>query len=60
MKGGRQYMKFGQEKMRSTISKILARELPHLDSVIVGDNSSGKTLMLKLFIEQVGGTGITV
>ena len=53
-------MKFGHEKMRSTISKILARELPHLDSVIVGDNSSGKTLMLKLFIEQVGGTGITV
>lgn len=47
-------MKFGQEKMRCTISKISARELPYLDSVIVGDNSSGKTLMLKLFIEQVG------
>lgn len=45
-------MKFGLEMMSTIIKKIYAKELPYKDSVIIGDNSSGKTLLLKFFIEQ--------
>ena len=54
MKGGRQYMKFGLEKISDIVEKIYDKELPYEDSVIIGDNSSGKTMLLKLFIEQAG------
>lgn len=46
-------MKFGQEMMNHIIEKIAEEKLPYSDSVVIGDNSSGKTLLLKLFIEKV-------
>ncbi len=46
-------MKFGLETMIHIIDKISNEELPYLDSVVIGDNSSGKTLLLKLFIEKI-------
>lgn len=45
-------MKFGLEMINNIVRKMFAEELPYADSVIVGDNSSGKTLLLKLFIEK--------
>ena len=44
-------MKFGLEQMNDIISRIAAGSLPYPDSVIVGDNSSGKSLLLKKFIQ---------
>ncbi len=35
-------MKSGPEMMRHLIDKILEDELPYRDSVVIGDNSSGK------------------
>ena len=46
-------MKFGLEMMSHIIDKISNEELPYIDSVVIGDNSSGKTLLLKLFIEKL-------
>lgn len=47
-------MKFGLEKISDIVEKIYEEELTYGDSVIIGDNSSGKTLLLKLFIELAG------
>ena len=46
-------MKFGLEMMNHIIDKITNEELPYLDSIVIGENSSGKTLLLKLFIEKI-------
>ncbi len=46
-------MKFGLEMINHVIDKISNEKLPYTDSVIIGDNSSGKTLLLKLFIEKI-------
>lgn len=45
-------MKYGPEMMNDIVDKISAEELPYRDSVVIGDNSSGKTLLLKMFIEK--------
>ena len=47
-------MKFGQEQMNDIIDKVISEKLPHISSVIIGDNSSGKSLFLKKFIEKIG------
>jgi len=39
--------------LNDIIEKIDANELPYADNVVIGDNSSGKTMLLKLFIERV-------
>lgn len=54
MKGGKPYMKFGLEQMNDVIEKIASEKLSHLSNVIIGDNSSGKSLFLKKFIEKIG------
>lgn len=53
MKGGKRCMKFGLEMINHIIDKISNEELSYTDSIIIGDNSSGKTLLLKLFIEKI-------
>ena len=45
-------MTFGLEMINNIVEKIYSDNLPYTDNVIVGDNSSGKTLLLKLFIEK--------
>lgn len=45
-------MKFGLEMINHIIDKIYKEELPYTDSIIIGENSSGKTLLLKLFIDK--------
>lgn len=54
MKGGKLFMKFGTEKMGQIIENIISEKLPHQDNVIIGENSSGKSLLLKEFIEKIG------
>lgn len=56
MRGGKQSMRFGLEQINNTITKILNSDLPHICHVIIGDNSSGKSLMLKEFIKKVKNT----
>ncbi len=50
-------MKFGPEILNQIIDKISNEELPYPDSIIIGDNSSGKTLLLKLLIEKRKNVG---
>lgn len=45
-------MRFGLERISEIVEKIYEKELPYKDCVVVGDNSSGKTMLLKLFIER--------
>ena len=46
-------MKFGMEQMDEMTENLLEEKMSYLNSVIVGDNSSGKSLLLKKFIEEV-------
>ena len=45
-------MKFGMEQMNEITKNLLEEKLPYFNSIIVGDNSSGKSLLLKTFIEE--------
>ncbi len=42
-------MRFGLEKISEVIEKIYEKALLYKDSVVIGDNASGKTLLLKLW-----------
>lgn len=46
-------MKFGSGQIDKIIEKIISGSLPHLSSVVIGDNSSGKSLLLKKFMDGV-------
>lgn len=52
MEGGTQYMKFGRGSIREIVDIIKTAKLPHSDTVIIGDNSSGKSLLLNKIIES--------
>jgi len=45
-------MKFGKDFLNNISQKIIDRELKHADTIIIGDNSSGKSLLLRLLIEK--------
>lgn len=45
-------MRFGSDMMEQIIDKTFQEKLPYVDCIVIGDNSSGKTLLLKLFIEK--------
>ena len=45
-------MRSGSETIKAVVEDILTGRLPYRDNVVIGDNSSGKTLLLKLFIER--------
>lgn len=47
-------MKFGLEAIQQIVNKIAAGKLPYQDHVVIGDNASGKTLLLKVFLETAG------
>lgn len=53
-------MRFGREQIADIGKKISAQELNHTDSVVVGDNSSGKSLLLKEFVKSVYSDGRNV
>lgn len=44
-------MQFGLERINEIVKKIIMEELPYQSCVVIGDNSSGKSLLLKKFIE---------
>lgn len=46
-------MKFGLDQINNIVEKTAAETLPYQDCIIVGDNSSGKSLLLKKFIETI-------
>ena len=45
-------MKFGRGSIREIVDIIKTAKLPHSDTVIIGDNSSGKSLLLNKIIES--------
>ncbi|HJC25666.1 MAG TPA: ATP-binding protein [Candidatus Eisenbergiella merdavium] len=49
-------MRFGTDFLTDISEKILSRGLKHGDSVIIGENSCGKSLLLRLLIENAGKT----
>lgn len=46
-------MRFGLEQIDKVADKIKKEALSHIDTVVIGDNSSGKSLLLKRFIESI-------
>ena len=46
-------MRFGMNQIDEVIDKIKLEELPHKNCVVIGDNSSGKSLLLKKFITRI-------
>ena len=53
-------MRFGREQIADIGKKISAQKLNYTDSVVVGDNSSGKSLLLKEFVKSVYSGGANV
>lgn len=49
-------MKFGMDALVSISEKLLNRGLKYGDSVIIGENSCGKSLLLRLLIQKAGKT----
>lgn len=48
------YMKFGMELLNDISENILKGDLRYSDTIIVGDNSSGKSLLLRLLLDKMG------
>ena len=46
-------MESGMEQIIKIVKAIENGQLPYEDTVLIGDNSSGKSLLLKLFIESI-------
>lgn len=49
-------MKFGMDALVSISEKLLNRGLKYGDSVIIGENSCGKSLLLRLLVQKAGKT----
>lgn len=49
------YMQFGADSLNSILQMLLNRELKYEDTIIIGDNSSGKSLLLRLLVEKKKG-----
>lgn len=47
-------MKFGTSILEDISQKIIDKSLKYTDSVIIGDNSSGKSLLLRTLISKKG------
>lgn len=47
-------MRFGIDSLNDIAELLQKRKLKYSDTIIVGDNSSGKSLLLKLLIEKFG------
>lgn len=46
-------MKFGQNSLDEIGAMLAGRELKYADTVMIGDNSSGKSLLLRLLIQKM-------
>lgn len=49
-------MKFGIDLLNEIVNLLYERQLNYADTVIIGDNSSGKSMLLKILIEKKGKT----
>lgn len=49
-------MKFGMDALVSISEKLLNRGLKYGDSVIIGENSCGRSLLLRLLVQKAGKT----
>ena len=49
-------MKFGMDALVSISEKLLNRGLKYGDSVVIGENSCGKSLLLRLLVQKAGKT----
>ena len=49
-------MKYGMDSLNELVEILQRKRLKYRDNVIIGDNSSGKSLLLKMIIENYGVT----
>lgn len=49
-------MKFGEDFLNDLAGRIWDRRLNYTDTIIIGDNSSGKSLLLKRLLQKAGGS----
>lgn len=47
-------MKSGENSLNEIVDLLQKKKLKYADTVIIGDNSSGKSLLLKMLIEKIG------
>ena len=56
MGDGIRYMQFGMDSLNNISRKIVDRDLKYADTIIIGDNSSGKSLLLRMLVEKACDT----
>ena len=49
-------MQFGMDSLNNISRKIVDRDLKYADTIIIGDNSSGKSRLLRMLVEKAGDT----
>ncbi len=49
-------MQFGMDSLNNISRKIVDRDLKYADTIIIGDNSSGKSLLLRMLVEKACDT----
>lgn len=50
-------MVFGAEMISQVVQKIISKELRYEDSIVIGDNSSGKSELLRRLVLELIKTG---
>lgn len=52
MRGGREHMKFCQSMLHETVELLKGNQLPYSDSILIGENASGKSEAIKRFMQE--------
>ena len=47
MRGGKEHMKFCQSMLHETVALLKGNQLPYPDSILIGENASGKSEAIK-------------
>lgn len=52
MRGGKEHMKFCQSMLHETVELLKGNQLPYSDSILIGENASGKSEAIKRFMRE--------
>lgn len=52
MRGGKEHMKFCQSMLHETVALLKGNQLPYPDSILIGENASGKSEAIKRFMQE--------
>lgn len=56
MRGGKAHMKFCQNMLDEVVEVLNSGKLPYADSILIGDNASGKSEVLKQYMRKTQRT----